>query len=36
MCIHDTQSAQIPQKQDEHNTYLCNHENNVPSRLLPQ
>ena len=27
--IHDTQSAQISQKQD-------NHENNVPSRLSPQ
>ena len=32
--IHDTQSAQIPQKQDERN--ICNHENNVPSRLSPQ
>ena len=31
-----TQSAQIPQKQDQHNIYLCNHENNVPSGLLPQ
>ena len=28
--IHDTQSAQISQKQDGHNT-LCNQENNVPS-----
>ena len=32
--IHDTQSAQISQKQDERN--ICNHENNVPSRLSPQ
>ena len=34
--IHDTQSAQISQKQDERNIYVCNHENNVPSRLSPQ
>ena len=34
--IHDTQSAQISQKQDERNIYICNHENNVPSRLSPQ
>ena len=34
--IHDAQSAQISQKQDERNIYICNHENNVPSRLSPQ
>ena len=32
--IYDTQSAQIPQKQDECN--ICNHENNVPFRFSPQ
>ena len=32
--IHDTQSAQISQKQDERN--ICYNENNVPSRLSPQ
>ena len=32
--IHDTQSAQISQKQDGRN--ICNHENNVPCRLSPQ
>ena len=32
--FHDTQIAQISQKQDEHN--ICYHENNVPSRLSPR
>ena len=32
--IHDTQSAQISQKQDERN--ICYHEKNMPSRLSPQ
>ena len=33
--IHDTQSAQISQKQDERNIYVIM-KNNVPSRLSPQ
>ena len=35
---HDTQSAQISQKQNERNIYIyiSYHENNVPSRLSPQ
>ena len=33
--IHDTQSAQISQKQDGRK-YIYNHENNVPSRSRPQ
>ena len=32
--IHDTQSAQISQKQDERN--ICYHENNALSWLSPQ
>ena len=34
--IHNTQSAQISQKQHERNIYICNHENNVPCRLSAQ
>ena len=33
--IHDTQSTQNSQKQDERK-YICNHENNMSSRLSPQ
>ena len=32
--IHETQSAHISQKQDWINA-ICNHKNNVPSRLPP-
>ena len=32
--IHETQSAHISQKQDGINA-ICNHKNNVPSRLSP-
>ena len=32
--IHDTQSAQISQKQDKHN--ICYQDNYVPSQLSPQ
>ena len=32
---HDTQSAQISQKKDEHSTYVCKKTNNVSCRLLP-
>ena len=28
--IHHTQSSLISQRQDGHNTYICNHENNCP------
>ena len=31
--IHDMQSTQISQREDGHNINICNHENNVPSRL---